>query len=361
MASMVSRRRARSLSVPMRLRDADVIDRGQVHDVAAGQRDVAGAPGALGADGLLGDLDDDLLAFADDLADGGGLREATGGHSAGARTSIAPAAGPSVAPPVAPTPRGFGFASAAVASTPAPATTPAVPPAPASTPSPASATAFSAIVQPGSRNAWCGGAGIADGEAGQVRVVEEIVDGGRGRRRLADRIFDQVEGGFVLGQRGGGHLAARAFLHRARALVGLAVVVALVLEGTFGRSLRYDRVLVLDLDLVCVLGFHRGLGLGVDVDLVTFALVRRVVGDSDGELGVGGRSGFERRTRRQGSRGCGFALDRLALGRGLLAALRGPTGAESVLPASGQVGLEVVGPDQVLDMEERRALLARCR
>ncbi len=59
------------------LADADVLERRQVHDVAAGQRDVAGAPGALGADGLLGDLDDDVLALLDDVADGRGLREAT--------------------------------------------------------------------------------------------------------------------------------------------------------------------------------------------------------------------------------------------------------------------------------------------
>src|SRR6185369_15711101 len=58
------------------LGDADVIDRGEVDDVAAGQRDVAGDPGALGADRLLGDLDEDLLPLADHLADGGALGDA---------------------------------------------------------------------------------------------------------------------------------------------------------------------------------------------------------------------------------------------------------------------------------------------
>ncbi len=53
-----------------------MIDRRQVDDVAARQRDVAGDAGALGADGLLGDLDEDLLALAHDLADGGALGDA---------------------------------------------------------------------------------------------------------------------------------------------------------------------------------------------------------------------------------------------------------------------------------------------
>jgi hypothetical protein len=42
------------------------------HQVAAGQGDVAGQAGALGADGFLGDLHQDFLAFAEDLIDGRG-------------------------------------------------------------------------------------------------------------------------------------------------------------------------------------------------------------------------------------------------------------------------------------------------
>ncbi len=64
-ASIDSRRRARSLSLPMRLEDAHVIDGGQVDDShAPRQRDVAGDAGPLGADGLLGDLDQHLLPLA---------------------------------------------------------------------------------------------------------------------------------------------------------------------------------------------------------------------------------------------------------------------------------------------------------
>ena len=69
------------------LRDADVIDRRQVHDVAARQRDVARAARALGADRILGDLDDDLLALADDVADRRRLRDATGHAVAAAVTA----------------------------------------------------------------------------------------------------------------------------------------------------------------------------------------------------------------------------------------------------------------------------------
>src|ERR1700742_3091495 len=58
------------------LRDADVIDGRQVHDVAARQGHVARDARALRADGLLRDLDDDLLALAHDLADGRLLRDA---------------------------------------------------------------------------------------------------------------------------------------------------------------------------------------------------------------------------------------------------------------------------------------------
>ena len=52
-------------------RDADVIDRRHEHQVTAGQRDVAGRPRALGADRLLGHLDDDLLALFQQVLDAG--------------------------------------------------------------------------------------------------------------------------------------------------------------------------------------------------------------------------------------------------------------------------------------------------
>ncbi len=42
--------------------DADVIHRRHEHQVPAGNRDVRGEAGALGADGVLGDLDHHLLA-----------------------------------------------------------------------------------------------------------------------------------------------------------------------------------------------------------------------------------------------------------------------------------------------------------
>src|SRR5918998_940634 len=45
-------------------RDADVLDGRHVDEVAARQRDVRGDARALGGDGLLGDLDDDLLTLA---------------------------------------------------------------------------------------------------------------------------------------------------------------------------------------------------------------------------------------------------------------------------------------------------------
>ena len=52
------------------LRDTDVFDRGQIHDVAARQRDVAGGACAFGADRLFRDLDDYFVALFDDLGDG---------------------------------------------------------------------------------------------------------------------------------------------------------------------------------------------------------------------------------------------------------------------------------------------------
>jgi hypothetical protein len=58
------------------LRDADVIDRRQEHHVAARQRDVARDARALRADGLLRDLHEDLLSLAHHLADRRRLRDA---------------------------------------------------------------------------------------------------------------------------------------------------------------------------------------------------------------------------------------------------------------------------------------------
>ena len=50
-------------------RDADVVDGGHEDQVAAGDGDVAGDAGPLGADGVLGDLDDDLLPFLEQVLD----------------------------------------------------------------------------------------------------------------------------------------------------------------------------------------------------------------------------------------------------------------------------------------------------
>ena len=58
------------------LRHADVIDRRQIDDVPAGQRDVARDAGALGADRLFRDLDHDLVALTNDLGDRDGPRDA---------------------------------------------------------------------------------------------------------------------------------------------------------------------------------------------------------------------------------------------------------------------------------------------
>ncbi len=60
------------------LADPDVLERRQVDDVPTGQRDVARAARALRPDGLLGDLDDDLLALFDDVPYRRGLRQASG-------------------------------------------------------------------------------------------------------------------------------------------------------------------------------------------------------------------------------------------------------------------------------------------
>ena len=53
--------------------DAGQVAAGGVHDVAAGDRDVVGEPGALGADRVLGDLDEHGLAGLEDLLDLAGL------------------------------------------------------------------------------------------------------------------------------------------------------------------------------------------------------------------------------------------------------------------------------------------------
>ncbi len=49
--------------------NADVVDRRHEHQKPAGHRRVRGEAGALGAERLLGDLDDDLLAFLQQLFD----------------------------------------------------------------------------------------------------------------------------------------------------------------------------------------------------------------------------------------------------------------------------------------------------
>ncbi len=60
--------------------DADVGDGRHEDDVASGQRDVAGEAGSLGADRLLGDLDEDLLAPFEGLLDRLTLFSAPAGH-----------------------------------------------------------------------------------------------------------------------------------------------------------------------------------------------------------------------------------------------------------------------------------------
>ena len=57
-------------------RHADALRPGRQHEVAAGDRDVGGDARALGADRLLGDLDQDLLALLDQGADVGRRRAA---------------------------------------------------------------------------------------------------------------------------------------------------------------------------------------------------------------------------------------------------------------------------------------------
>ena len=80
-------------------RDADVVDRRHVDQEASRQRDVAGDARALLADGLLGNLDQNLLAFLQQVADGGqvgGLH----GSAPTAPTCVRSAAMRSPEPPV---------------------------------------------------------------------------------------------------------------------------------------------------------------------------------------------------------------------------------------------------------------------
>src|ERR1039458_4650524 len=91
-------------------RDAGVVDRGHEDQEAAGERDVRGDAGALLGDGLLGDLDQNLLPGLEQIADDGqigGLH----GHAAAAVTmataataaaiAVAALATPAIAPPAA--------------------------------------------------------------------------------------------------------------------------------------------------------------------------------------------------------------------------------------------------------------------
>ena len=68
-ASTISFRRARSRFVLDAARHADVVRRRHEDQMAAGQRDDRGDARALGADRLLGDLDEDLLALLEALLD----------------------------------------------------------------------------------------------------------------------------------------------------------------------------------------------------------------------------------------------------------------------------------------------------
>jgi len=57
-------------------RDADAVDGRHENDVLAGQADVRGDAGALAADAVLGDLDQDVLALLEQVADLGALAAA---------------------------------------------------------------------------------------------------------------------------------------------------------------------------------------------------------------------------------------------------------------------------------------------
>ncbi len=71
-------------------RDAGVVDRRHEDQEAAGQSDVRGDARALLGDGLLGDLNENLLAGLEQVADGG---EVGGLHGAAATTAVATSAG----------------------------------------------------------------------------------------------------------------------------------------------------------------------------------------------------------------------------------------------------------------------------
>ena len=73
-------------------RHAGVIHRRHVDQEAAGQRDVAGDARAFLADGLLGDLDQNFLAFFEQVADQRNGRDSRGGGNAAATASTSPPA-----------------------------------------------------------------------------------------------------------------------------------------------------------------------------------------------------------------------------------------------------------------------------
>jgi hypothetical protein len=66
---------------------ADVIDRREIDDVTPGKRDVARAARPLRPDRVLGDLNDDLLPLANDVANRCGLRDAAGDAAAARPTA----------------------------------------------------------------------------------------------------------------------------------------------------------------------------------------------------------------------------------------------------------------------------------
>jgi hypothetical protein len=191
------------------------------------------------------------------------------------------------------------------------------------------------------------GLGVPLGVDGVVPVG--VIFGGRGDGvglgvRLAAALAAAEEG---LGRRGRGRgLARRAILvavvvvvlHAARhdrvglrdAVVGVVVVVVVVL------GLRRDHGVVVVLHAGAAGVFRLGQRLGLGLDL---AQARAV----DGGRGLHRLGGGGRRGR--------VVVD-LVLGRALLVRV-----VEGVLAAAGEVRLEVVGADQVLDVEERGALL----
>ncbi len=86
-------------------RDPGVVDRGHEHQETAGKRDVRGDAGALLGDGLLGNLDKNLLAGLEQIADGGQIDGLHGVASVAAAVAAVPAIAGSVAtasPAIAP-------------------------------------------------------------------------------------------------------------------------------------------------------------------------------------------------------------------------------------------------------------------